>query len=275
MNDATHKKRIASACLILAPPILVLILDKRLGLADGYLVLAALALFSGLGQWEFYSLFWPGPERRGLKACGLVLGTLLLMTFKIAGGQWVALVLAAAFWTGNMLFLSRFGKRPGEASFGESAILFAGLAYLPLIMQFFMFLSTAEAVLVLLAAAVSDTAAYYAGTLWGKKKIWPQISPKKSWAGSLGGLAACMAATLAMGAAFGNAALWAWLVLGLILNLAAQFGDFFESALKRSLKVKDSGKILPGHGGLLDRIDSLLMVLPTYALARAVIRFFD
>ena len=112
--------------------------------------------------------------------------------------------------------------------------------------------------------------------MWGKKKIWPRISPKKSWAGSLGGMGACVLTTLVFGLALGNGApVWQWLVLGAGLNVAAQMGDFFESALKRSLDVKDSGSILPGHGGLLDRVDSLLLVIPTYGLVRMLHPFFD
>ena len=67
---------------------------------------------------------------------------------------------------------------------------------------------------------------------------------------------------------------WIWLILGAVLNIAAQTGDFFESALKRRLDVKDSGNLLPGHGGILDRIDSLILVAPVYAALDAVFDFF-
>jgi phosphatidate cytidylyltransferase len=83
-----------------------------------------------------------------------------------------------------------------------------------------------------------------------------------------------MLATTGFGMAFGIGAPWQWLLLGAALNVSAQMGDFFESALKRSLRIKDSSSILPGHGGLLDRIDSLLLVVPTYGLIRSVHAFF-
>ena len=83
-----------------------------------------------------------------------------------------------------------------------------------------------------------------------------------------------MLAVAAYGLRLGQAPLWAWLVLGALLNISAQMGDFFESALKRSLAVKDSGALLPGHGGLLDRIDSLLLALPCYVLLRLALPFF-
>jgi phosphatidate cytidylyltransferase len=157
--------------------------------------------------------------------------------------------------------------RPREgADFHDELILMAGLMYLPLMLQFCLSLSTPEIVLVLLSTAVSDTAAYYSGTYFGKTKIWPQVSPKKSWAGSIGGFIGCVAAVTAYGVSFGDAPVVLWVLLGALLNIAAQMGDFFESALKRKLCVKDSGTLLPGHGGLLDRIDSLLLALPCYAL---------
>jgi phosphatidate cytidylyltransferase len=96
------------------------------------------------------------------------------------------------------------------------------------------------------------------------------VSPKKTWAGSWGGLACCTAGCLGLGLLWGLASWPAYLLLGLALGVAAQAGDFFESALKRHLDVKDSGRLLPGHGGVLDRIDSLLLVVPAYAAARAL-----
>jgi hypothetical protein len=96
----------------------------------------------------------------------------------------------------------------------------------------------------------------------GGPKIWPSISPKKTWAGSLGGLATCIVVCVGIGLLLGSADILSFALLGTGLNVAAQLGDFFESALKRWRGVKDSGRVLPGHGGILDRIDSLLFVLP-------------
>jgi phosphatidate cytidylyltransferase len=155
-------------------------------------------------------------------------------------------------------------------------VFLAGLLYIPLNFHFFLYFDRLEILLVLGAAVLSDTAAFYTGTLFGKKKIWPRISPKKSWAGSLGGLTVCTVGTLAWGLWLGlpDVAWWKWVLLGAALNVAAQMGDFFESALKRSLDIKDSGVILPGHGGLLDRVDSLLMVIPCYGLFAMFQPFF-
>ncbi|OQW29919.1 MAG: hypothetical protein A4E19_11240 [Nitrospira sp. SG-bin1] len=119
----------------------------------------------------------------------------------------------------------------------------------------------------------SDTGAYYTGTLWGKHPLLPSISPKKTIEGVLGGLA------LAIGAAL--LAQW-WfaarltpsdaLILGVLLTGTGLLGDLFESSIKRRTGVKDSGGILPGHGGMLDRIDSLLFTAPAFYYYVACVR---
>jgi len=121
---------------------------------------------------------------------------------------------------------------------------------------------------VLLATIAADAGAYYAGTMFGRTKFWPKISPHKTWEGFCGGLAATVAAVMVYGAMFGTASKGGFFVLGLWLFFAALVGDFVESALKRHHGVKDTGSILPGHGGMLDRLDSLLAVVPAYALIK-------
>ncbi len=124
----------------------------------------------------------------------------------------------------------------------------------------------------LLIVWAGDSAAYYVGRRWGKRKLAPVVSPKKTWAGLFGQLGA---GTL-LGAVLGY--LWsggagAWLValftagVGLLLSVVAVIGDLVESTFKRSCAVKDSGGLLPGHGGLLDRLDSLLYAGPVLLIA--------
>lgn len=103
----------------------------------------------------------------------------------------------------------------------------------------------------------TDIGAYFAGKSFGRNKIWPAVSPSKTWEGALGGFA--LAALVSSW--FGQA----WL-LGVIIGIVAQVGDFTESALKRKFGVKDSGDLLPGHGGILDRLDSYLFAAPLAAL---------
>lgn len=111
---------------------------------------------------------------------------------------------------------------------------------------------------------LNDTGAYCTGSLFGKHPMWPRLSPKKSWEGFAGGLAFCMiagAVTFFATSAL-NLTLVAWVVYGIIVCAFSTWGDLFESLIKRTLGIKDSGNIIPGHGGILDRIDSLLFVAP-------------
>ena len=100
---------------------------------------------------------------------------------------------------------------------------------------------------------------------FGRRKLAPQVSPGKTWEGVGGGALVSLAITSGMLVLMGSFALW-WLPVILILFAVSIFGDLFESALKRHLGVKDSGSLLPGHGGALDRIDSVIAALPVFAL---------
>ena len=125
-----------------------------------------------------------------------------------------------------------------------------------------------------------DTAAYYVGRAWGRHKLAPTISPNKTWEGAVGSMAGSLltAWILIQVAALLQARdsvmlsypddLLYWLILAAVINVAGQVGDLAESALKRSVNVKDSGSLLPGHGGVLDRIDAMLLAAPAmwYAL---------
>jgi phosphatidate cytidylyltransferase len=114
----------------------------------------------------------------------------------------------------------------------------------------------------------SDTGAYFAGSLFGKRKLFERISPKKSWEGFVGG--AILAFAFAYGLPYFFSAIgheptirsWQWMVIGVIIIVGGTFGDLVESLLKRSIEIKDSGTILPGHGGFLDRFDGLLISAP-------------
>lgn len=137
------------------------------------------------------------------------------------------------------------------------------------------FLSTGQATLLLMLVCIwsNDTGAFIAGSLLGKHKLFPSLSPKKSWEGFWGGVF--------------FSALASWLIVtfvapdlmcpmraigvGILISIFATWGDLFESMLKRNAGVKDSGAIIPGHGGILDRIDSILFVIPMVSLTLWVI----
>lgn len=104
----------------------------------------------------------------------------------------------------------------------------------------------------------TDTGAYFAGRLLGGPKLWPAVSPKKTWSGAIGGLVAALAAGATAAALSGISVTPALIVVALALSVASQAGDLAESSLKRLFGVKDSGNIIPGHGGLMDRVDGLI-----------------
>jgi len=264
MTLSSYHKRLLTGLLPL--PALLWVLFH-----GGTPLLVLVVLVSGLGQWEFYSMFWPR-EKTAWKLAGVGAGTLFLLAAGIF--QQAVLALALLFCLFSLLFLIAYSRDPQNSDFRQIQTLFLGCCYLPLLLLPALQLAWPELLLVITAAFLSDTAAYYAGSSWGKRHIWPVISPKKTWVGSFAGLAAGMTACLVIGKVWGHAGVPALLGLGVALALAAQLGDFFESALKRSQGIKDSGVLLPGHGGLLDRIDSLLFVLPVYGLLRLVHPFF-
>lgn len=110
---------------------------------------------------------------------------------------------------------------------------------------------------------VGDTAAYYVGKTWGKHKLAPEISPKKTWEGSIASVIGSLVFGLVyLGYCLPGISWWEIVILAIAGNVAGQFGDLAESALKRGAGVKDSGRLLPGHGGMLDRIDSSLFAVP-------------
>jgi phosphatidate cytidylyltransferase len=114
----------------------------------------------------------------------------------------------------------------------------------------------------LLILWASDTGAYFAGTLFGKHKLFERISPKKSWEGFWGGAALAIIITYILTLYFHSLSLVDWMIISLIIIIGGTFGDLVESLLKRSIEIKDSGDSLPGHGGFLDRFDGLLISAP-------------
>ena len=128
-------------------------------------------------------------------------------------------------------------------------------------------------ILLFAIAWAADVAAYALGNLLGGPKLWPRFSPNKTWSGFLGGLlAAIVASVLVASLASVALPLWAAAVLGLGVGLATMAGDLWESALKRRFGVKDAGHLIPGHGGLMDRVDGLMFAAVAMAAARLVFR---
>jgi phosphatidate cytidylyltransferase len=148
-----------------------------------------------------------------------------------------------------------------EATFNLLSILYTILlSYLYLLRQLPRGIEWTFFVFLLVWA--TDTGAYLIGRQFGRHLLAPDVSPKKTVEGSLGGLMFSILVAFAFWCVVGGTSWIPYIILGIVIGIGAQVGDLFESALKRSAGVKDSGKLIPGHGGILDRFDSLIFALP-------------
>lgn len=132
----------------------------------------------------------------------------------------------------------------------------------------------AALILILLVVWVTDIGGYFAGRGIGGPKLWPRVSPKKTWAGAIGGFAASLVVAGGF-AALGFGKTGPILLLGAILSIASQLGDLFESAVKRRFGVKDSSHLIPGHGGLMDRLDGFVAAVVLAAIFGVLRRGVD
>jgi phosphatidate cytidylyltransferase len=249
-----HLKRWLTS--LIALPILLYVLLK--GPSLSFMLL--LALVSSAAHWEFLMIC--GLGRTTLeKTLSLALGLLLLLSFSTARPYLPCFFLVFGMLAYFSYYLFQYEQFP--LLLPELALSCLGLLYVPFLLGHFFWLWQLPQgrywlLWFLLVIFAGDTGAYYSGRWFGVKKLYPQVSPGKTVAGSVGGLAASLAAGLAFGL---------WLPLGtqlpgliglaLLAAVVGQFGDLFESMLKRRAQVKDASSLLPGHGGLLDRLDSL------------------
>ena len=264
---SSHLPRLATGICLAAIVALVLYF-RGLPLLLFVLGVTAVAL------WEFYSLFWGSRSRVVTRICAILLGWGMLCLTWMRRPQDALVFLGAGFLLAALSFLFRWDLGDEQEAFAPGGLFLTGLAYIPLLLLPTTYLSSPKLLLVICCVAVSDIAAYYAGTHYGQHKLWPRVSPNKSVEGALGSMVACAIACTGFGVALGKAPWWAFILLGIVLNIFAQLGDLFESALKRSCNSKDSGILLPGHGGMLDRIDSVLFALPVFAVVDQWFPFF-
>lgn len=153
-----------------------------------------------------------------------------------------------------------------KMTFDEVGFMLLGAFYVGLGFHYFIetrFEGLDYVIFILLVVWTTDSGAYFVGRKLGKNKLWPEISPKKTIEGSVGGIVIAVLFAVAMQLIYPFASSWTQLiVVTIVASIIGQMGDLVESAIKRHYGVKDSGNILPGHGGILDRFDSLLFVAP-------------
>jgi phosphatidate cytidylyltransferase len=275
-----------------AAPVLLLGFYQKSHVFTFAIVFAA----SLIAMWELFSMMI---EERRDRIASLVLGGLTVAAHYWLhpaalpdGAKWNALsdsrtfVLVFGVLGPGLYYLFRFGdmttvaRRLAATVFG---IFYAGILLImaaELKRDFAAMGASTDGghmiVFVLLVVWFGDTGAYFAGKGLGKGKLYPEVSPKKTWAGAWGGLAGSLVAGILMKVLFLEQLSWVDVVLLTLPGAAlAQMGDLVESLVKRSTGVKDSGAILPGHGGILDRIDAVLFFVPYVYLYTQVRAFID
>jgi phosphatidate cytidylyltransferase len=226
-------------------------------------------IFGGsiLGMYEFFAMAIPDQRDRIASA---ILGALTVTGFYWLGGRGGELLaLFAATVPVGLYYMFRFGDMSTVAARMGTTV--TGIVYAGLLLMFLAMIKRDIGgvegghfvVFVLAIAWVGDTGAYFAGRFLGKTKLYPAVSPGKTWAGAFGGLAASALTAVVFKLLLVEDAMWIDLILMAVPGAAlGQMGDLVESMIKRSRGVKDSGSILPGHGGILDRIDAVLFIGP-------------
>lgn len=246
--------RIASAAL-LAPIVLA---AAYLG---GWFFLVLCVLAAGGILWEWTRLTMGRSDPRVLApGCIALLAAVAFVGFDAAGAAAAAVVIGAAAVGIAIMISEARPVRQTRSGWGACGVLYAGVAFLgPALLrrdgQFglpaFLFLAA--------TVWMTDTCAYGVGRGLGGPLLWPQVSPNKTWAGAIGGLAGGVAGGTAVAYASGVGKLGLVGVVALVLSALAQAGDLLESAIKRHFGVKDTSGLIPGHGGLMDRLDGFLV----------------
>ena len=270
-------KRILTA-LILAPLVLALVF-----LGPKWLITIFVAAVAMLAAWEFLAL----TEHRGARPPRIA--TVVVLAALFAGNyQWpdetvtlfgLLCIILLIYCT----FRSPMDRMLADATSSIFALFYLGLTLVPLPMLREATNGPSLLAFLFLVVWAGDTAAMYTGRAIGKHKLAPALSPNKTWEGSIGsvlgsvavagillGLSSYLASWNSVKLNYSDEIWWYWLVLAVAVNVAAQVGDLAESSLKRSAGVKDSGTLLPGHGGVLDRIDALLLAAPVLWYAQVI-----
>lgn len=272
-------KRVLTA-LVLAPLVLALVfLSPRWEWVFNALV----TVVAVLAAWEFLGL----AAACGAKPSRIALVVAIVALF-IGNFEWPDETLNLFGLLSILLLVSCTFRSPVERMLADAAssvfaLFYVGLTLIPLPML--REATNGPSLLVFLFCVVwtGDIAALYTGRVLGRHKLAPQLSPNKTWEGAIGsvlgsvaiagvllGLASYLKSLNSVALSYSDEAWWYWLILAAVINVAAQVGDLAESALKRSAGVKDSGHLLPGHGGVLDRIDALLLAAPALWYAQVI-----
>jgi phosphatidate cytidylyltransferase len=240
------------AALVLAPAAIAI------AYAGGWLW-TALVTLAAIGLYvEWLMIVGTARERRVVVAGGVGLA---IAGFCLAAGRIDASLLAAVLGLAAVTLLSPERRHWTAAGFAYAAA--AEIA--SVLVRLDQTGGFVALILILLVVWMTDIGGYFAGRGIGGPKLWPRVSPKKTWAGAIGGFAASLVVAGGF-AVLGLGKTGPMLLLGAVLSIASQLGDLFESALKRRFGVKDSSHLIPGHGGLMDRLDGFVAAVVLAAI---------
>lgn len=271
------RQRIVTTIALLAPLLAALFYLPSLGLAALFGIVVALAAWEWAGLCGFSST----AQRTGLAVFLLGLGTIGTAVLHARPTLiWPVALLAAVWWVWVLVELVRHDTRP-VGLFVSPAGKVIGAAMIlvpPWFAAYYLHAHDSDRpallLFVLVLVGVADSFAYLAGHLFGRTKLAPHLSPGKTVEGLLGGLASVVVLAALWGLWFTDRSGWhlvAWLGLAMTTMLFSVVGDLAESRLKRLAGVKDSGRLLPGHGGVLDRIDAFTAAAPIFLLGWIVL----
>ena len=264
--NSSLRARIGTALLLAAVVVVVLLWLPPIVAT----VLISVAIFAAGWEWAGFARLESAAARVGYGACVVLASSLADALARDPVRLELMLHAAVLWWFAALLWITtraQAGGRIAAAVAGFFVLVPAGLGLehlveLPHGPQLLLYL------LVLIAAA--DVGAYFGGRAWGRRKLAPLVSPGKTWEGFGCGMLAA-AAVAAAGTWVFDVTSWPWLPLCVLVALVSVVGDLTESMFKRHVGLKDSGSLLPGHGGVLDRIDSLTAAAPTFLLGLMVL----
>jgi phosphatidate cytidylyltransferase len=244
-------RRVAAA-LVLAPAAIAI------AYAGGWFW-TALVTVAAIGLYvEWLMIVGSARQRRVVVSGGLALA---ISGLCLAAGRIDAALLASALGLAAVALLS-----PQRAFWSAAGFVYAATAEIAsVLVRLDQTWGLAALILILLVVWVTDIGGYFAGRGIGGPKLWPRISPRKTWAGAIGGFAASLAVAGGFAAA-GLGKTGPMLLMGAVLSIGSQLGDLLESAVKRRFGVKDSSHIIPGHGGLMDRLDGFIAAVVMAAI---------
>ncbi|HIP81530.1 MAG TPA: phosphatidate cytidylyltransferase [Leucothrix mucor] len=264
MSSGLKQRIVTGVILIIA------VLFGVLSLSPSWFAVITLIVFVSLGGWEWGRLVDFDDFSRGVFVAGL-LAVAFIAYWWVDDSRWVVITAGVLGWVVALVLLSRYKQGTEFYKQNKWILRLAGFFVLLPAWVALITLHATNPLLVLyliFLVAIADSGAYFTGKAFGKNKLAPELSPGKTREGALGGLAGAFVWSI-LGAWFFNVTGTDWIsfiVLSVASGMLSVSGDLFESLIKREAGMKDSGNILPGHGGILDRVDGLIAVLPLFTL---------